>query len=79
MEQIGKIYYYQNRGGTILHSRLVRMTKAWYIFENGDWIPRYSPIYSSIEEQQLVEQIVKDLGKNIHVPDVLHLPNHFIK
>ena len=45
MDQIGKKYFYETRAGTIKHAKLVRTTKAWFVFDNGDWIERYRPLY----------------------------------
>ena len=79
MEQIGMVYVYETRGGQTKSAVLTRMTKAWYIFSNGDWIERYSPLYRDIEERNTVVRIVDALEKSIHVPDVVHVPNRFLK
>ena len=50
MDQIGKKYFYETRAGTIKHAKLVRATKAWFIFDNGDWIERYRPLFETKEE-----------------------------
>ena len=78
MEQIGNKYYYQTRGGTIKHSTLVRKTGAWLIFENGDWIPRFSPLYETCEQLEYINNLVHKMYLSTHVPDVVHIPNRFI-
>lgn len=79
MEQIGCLYIYETRGGQLKSAVLTGMTKAWYIFSNGDWIERYRPIYKDEEEFNTVRNIVKALEKSVHVPDVIHVPNRFLK
>lgn len=79
MEQIGNLYVYETRGGQLKSAVLTGMTKAWYIFSNGDWIERYRPLYKNMEERNAVAAIVDALEKTIHVPDVIHVPNRFLK
>lgn len=79
MEQIGNLYVYETRGGQLKSAVLTGMTKAWYIFSNGDWIERYRPLYKNMEERNTVAAIVDALEKTIHVPDVIHVPNRFLK
>ena len=79
MESVGKEYYYQTNGGTIKHSILRRQTPAWNIFENDDWIRRYSPLYETIEELKNINSIVDKMYKETYVPDVVHLPNAFTR
>ena len=77
--EIGSTYYYESKGGTPKCAVLLRMTKAWYIFANGDWVERYRPIYQSFEEYKLVSDIVRAMEKQVYVPDVIHVPNRFLK
>lgn len=79
MERIGNLYVYETRGGQLKSAVLTGMTKAWYIFSNGDWIERYRPLYKNMEERNTVAAIVDALEKTIHVPDVIHVPNRFLK
>lgn len=79
MEQIGKLYCYENRSGHIKNSILTGITPAWYIFSNGEWVERYRPIYNSEEEYQTVSLITDAIKKAVHVPDVIHVPNRFLK
>ena len=79
MEQIGNLYVYETREGQLKSAVLTGMTKAWYIFSNGDWIERYRPLYKNMEERNTVAAIVDALEKTIHVPDVIHVPNRFLK
>lgn len=79
MEQIGNLYVYETRGGQLKSAVLTGMTKAWYIFSNGDWIERYRPLYNNMEERNTVAAIVDALEKTIHVPVVIHVPNRFLK
>lgn len=79
MEQIGNLYVYETRGGQPKSAVLTGMTKAWYIFSNGDWIERYRPLYNNMEERNTVAAIVDALEKTIHVPVVIHVPNRFLK
>ena len=79
MEQIGNLYVYETRGGQLKSAVLTGMTKAWYIFSNGDWIERYRPLYKNMEQRNTVAAIVDALEKTIHVPDVIHVPNRFLK
>ena len=79
MEHIGNLYVYETRGGQLKSAVLTGMTKAWYIFSNGDWIERYRPLYKNMEERNTVAAIVDALEKTIHVPDVIHVPNRFLK
>ena len=77
--EIGKTYYYETRGGTLKSAVLLRVTKAWYVFANGDWVESYRPIYRSYEEYKTVSGIVAAMERNIYVPDVIHIPNRFLK
>lgn len=79
MEQIGNLYVYETRGGQLKSAVLTGMTKAWYIFSNGDWIEQYRPLYKNMEERNKVAAIGDALEKTIHVPDVIHVPNRFLK
>ena len=79
MEQIGNLYVYETRGGQLKSAVLTGMTKAWYIFSNGDWIERYRPLYKNMEERNTVAAIVDALEKTIHLPVVIHVPNRFLK
>ena len=79
MEHIGNLYVYETRGGQLKSAVLTGMTKALYIFSNGDWIERYRPLYKNMEERNTVAAIVDALEKTIHVPDVIHVPNRFLK
>ena len=36
-------------------------TKAWFIFDNGDWIERYRPLFETKEELVNVDRIVKGM------------------
>ena len=74
MEIIGKEYYYETKGDTIKHSVLKRQTPAWNIFENGDWVERYAPLYETVEELENVGKIVKAMYMSAHVPNVVHFP-----
>lgn len=77
--ETGKTYYYESRGGEPKCAVLIRTTKAWYIFSNGDWVERYRPIYRSLEEYQLIKDLVKAMKQQVHVPDVIHVPNRFLR
>lgn len=79
MEKIGNLYYYENRSGQIKNSILTGITPAWYIFSNGEWVERYRPIYNSEEAYRTVSLIVDAIEKTVHVPDVMHVPNRFLK
>lgn len=79
MEEIGNLYYYETRGGQLKTAVLTGMTKAWYVFSNGDLVERYRPIYKSEEEYRAVSEVTEALGKIVHVPDVIHVPNSFLK
>lgn len=75
----GKVYFYESktRGGAIRHGRLVRTTPAWLIFDNGDWIESFSPLYETKEELVNVRMLVGVMHKNTYVPNVAHLPIAF--
>lgn len=79
MITVGNEYYYETKGKTIKHSILVRQTPAWNIFENGDWIESYSPLYETKEEIYNVNLIVDTMYKATYVPNVVHLPNAFTR
>lgn len=79
MIELGKTYYYQTKGGTIKHSVLVGQTKAWNIFENGDWIESYSPLYETKEQLQAINGLVHAMYVNTYVPDMVHVPNAYLK
>jgi len=78
MDQIGKKYFYETRAGTIKHAKLVRTTKAWFVFDNGDWIERYRPLFETKEELVNVNRIVKAMYENTYCPEVVHIPNAMI-
>lgn len=79
MEEIGKMYLYESRTGQQKSAVLIGMTKAWYIFSNGDWIERYRSIYKDIDEMAAVNMVVSAMEKSIQVPDIIHVPNRFLK
>ena len=78
MDQIGKKYFYETRAGTIKHAKLIRTTKAWFVFDNGDWIERYRPLFATKEELVNVNRIVKAMYENTYCPEVVHIPNAMI-
>ena len=78
MGQTGKKYFYETRAGTIKHAMLVRTTKAWFIFDNGDWIEKYRPLFETKEELVNVNNIVKAVYENTYCPEVVHIPNAII-
>ena len=78
-EVIGKTYFYQTKGGTIKQSKLTGKSKAWLMFENGDWIESYSNLYETKEELINVNNLVSSMYKNTYVPDVVHIPNRFTR
>ena len=78
-EIIGNIYFYETKGGTIKQSKLIGKSKAWLMFENGDWIESYSQIYETKEELLNINEIVNAIYKNTYVPDVVHIPNRFTR
>ena len=78
MDQIGKKYFYETRAGTIKHAMLVRTTKAQFVFDNGDWIERYRPLFETKEELANVNNIVQAMYENIYCPEVVHIPNDMI-
>lgn len=79
MDQIGKKYFYETRAGTIKHAVLVRTTKAWFIFDNGDWIEKYRPLFETQEELVNVNKIVKGMYEDTYCPEVVHIPNALIQ
>ena len=78
-EEIGKTYYYVTKGGTINQSKLVSKTPAWLIFENGDHMSIYTPLCDTEEEIKFVVGLVNAMYRKTYVPDVVHIPNAFIK
>ena len=79
MEEIGKEYFYQTKGGTVKKGRLVSQTPAWNCFDNGDWVERYSPLYESKEMLEEINKLVHAMYVTTYVPEVLHVPNRFLK
>ena len=79
MEQIGNLYYYENRSGHVKNSILTGITPAWYIFSNGEWVERYRPIYNTEEDYRSVCLMINAIEKTVCVPDVIHVPNRFLK
>lgn len=78
-EIIGKTYFYQTNGGTIKQAKLIGKSKAWLMFDNGDWIRSYSPIYETKEELLNVNGIVNAMYKNTYVPNIVYIPNNFTR
>lgn len=76
--EVGKKYYFQNKGGTILHGTFERCTTAWNIFtlDSGKefWSDCFS-YFETLDELKLVNGIVECMKHEIHIPDVVHLPN----
>lgn len=79
MDEIGKKYFYETRAGTIRHAKLVRTTKAWFIFDNGEWVNRTTPLFETKEELVNVNKIVKAMYDTTDCPDVVHIPNAMIQ
>ena len=75
MDEIGKTYYYKYKG-IIKKGKLVNETKAWFIFDNGDLIRSYSPLYDTREELENISNLVEEMYKNTYVPNVVHIPNY---
>lgn len=80
--EIGKKYFYEKHDN-IKSGVLQRITRAFYIFDNGDYIERFKTIYNTQTEAEttteIINKIVKDMYINTYVPEVVHLPNKFIK
>ena len=66
---INKKYFYE-KCGKIKSGVLQKETKAFYIFDNGDYIERYKTLF---------ETIVKTMYINTYVPEVVHIPNRFTR
>lgn len=79
MEELGKQYYYSTPGGTVKQGVLVRKTPAWNIFDNGDWIKSFSPLYETKEQLENINKLVHAMYVNTYVPDVVHVPNAYLK
>lgn len=80
--EIGKKYFYE-KYGKIRSGNLQRETKAFYIFDNGDYMEKYKCFYETEAEAEtmteMVDKIVKDIYINTYVPDVVHIPNRFTR
>ena len=72
MDVIGKNYFYETKAGAIKNAKLTRTTKAWYVFDNGDWIERYTPLFETEEELLAVNEIVRAIYDATPVPDVIN-------
>ena len=80
--QIGKKYFY-DKNGKIKSGILQRKTKAFYIFDNGNYIEGYKTLFETEAEAETMTEtankIVKAMYINTYVPDVVHIPNRFTR
>jgi hypothetical protein len=79
---INKKYFYE-KCGKIKNRILLKETKAFYIFDNGDYIERYKTLFETEAEAETITEtankIVKAWFVNTYVPEVVHIPNKFTK
>lgn len=79
---IDKKYYYE-KYGKIKSGVLQKETKAFYIFDNGDYIERYKTLFETEAEAETITEtankIVKAWFVSTYVPDVVHIPNRFTR
>lgn len=79
---IDKKYYYE-KYGKIKSGVLQKETKAFYIFDNGDYIKKYNTLFETEIEAETItataERIVKAMYINTYVPEVVHIPNRFTR
>lgn len=79
---IDKKYFYEKHG-KIKSGVLQKETKAFYIFDNGDYIERYKTLFETEAEAETITEtankIVKAWFVNTYVPDVVHIPNRFTR
>ena len=80
--EIYKKYFYEKHG-KIKSGILQRETKAFYIFDNGDYIEGYKTLFETESEAKAItkeaETIVKSMYINTYVPEVVHVPNRFTR
>ena len=80
--QINKKYFYEKHG-KIKSGILLKETRAFYIFDNGDYIERYKTLFETEAEAEAITEmankIVKAMYVNTYVPEVVHIPNRFLK
>ena len=79
---INKIYFY-DKHGKIKSGILLKETKAFYIFDNGDYIERYKTLFETEAEAETITEttnrIVKAWYINTYIPEVVHVPNRFTR
>ena len=79
---INKKYYYE-KYGKIKSGILLKETKAFYIFDNGDYIEGYKTLFETEAEAETITEtankIVKAWFVNTYVPEVVHIPNRFTR
>lgn len=79
---INKIYFYEKHG-KIKSGILLKETKAFYIFDNGDYIERYKTLFETEAETETITEttnrIVKAWYINTYIPEVVHVPNRFTR
>ncbi len=79
---IDKKYFYEKHG-KIKSGILQRQTKAFYIFDNGDYIEAYKTLFETEAEAETIirtaDRIVKNMYVDTYVPEVVHIPNRFTR
>lgn len=64
----GKTYFYEKYGR--VKSGIFRgQTKAWLIFENGDYLHIWEPVFENESDLHIVNTIVDAMEKTTRVPD----------
>ena len=75
--------YYFMHNNHLTKGKFKYKTKAWQVFEREDGeevrINAWSNVATTPEDIIGVEQVVDRLEKDTKVPNVLHLPNRFVK
>ena len=78
----GNDYYFMHNSH-LTKGKFKYKTKAWQVFEREDGeevrINAWSNVATTPEDITGVEQVVDRMEKDTKVPNVLHLPNRFVK
>lgn len=64
---IGNTYFYENKGRTVIRSKVVKKVGYKYVMENGDEVDYFS-LFDNKEKLTGVRELVDNLAKSIHVP-----------
>ncbi len=80
--EINKKYFYE-KFDTVQSGVLLKETRAFYIFDNGDHVRRYHVLYDTETEAkttiETAKKIVKQMYIKTYVPETVHIPNRFTK